>query len=138
MLKKILHQTIGVRLINELKYLIIKVLTSGRQLESSKILDWQSMSALVRVKNVNQPEPNFMQQFSLTITLARVVWHGLSTVGLVLAAGSAAHSAVTMNWADVGNAGNAPDTTGFGTVSSDYRIAKEEVTNAQYAEFLNV
>jgi len=48
-----------------------------------------------------------------------------------------AHAAFTFDWATVGNAGNAADTTTFGAVSYDYRIAKHEVTNAQYAEFLN-
>jgi formylglycine-generating enzyme required for sulfatase activity len=53
-------------------------------------------------------------------------------------------SAVTMDWAYVGDAGNAADTelmndgtTGYGSVGYAYRISKTEVTNAQYAEFLN-
>jgi len=51
---------------------------------------------------------------------------------------SATHAApVTFDWATVGNAGNAPDTTGFGAVANTYRISKTEVTNAQYTEFLN-
>ena len=44
----------------------------------------------------------------------------------------------------IGNAGNAPDTpstncfaAGCGSVAYDYWISKYEVTNAQYAEFLN-
>ena len=37
----------------------------------------------------------------------------------------------------MGNAGNTADSTGFGAVSYDYRISKTEVTNAQYATFLN-
>jgi sulfatase modifying factor 1 len=37
----------------------------------------------------------------------------------------------------VGNAGNAPDLTGYGRVDYDYHIGKTEVTNAQYAYFLN-
>ena len=45
--------------------------------------------------------------------------------------------AVEFEWATVGNPGNGPDTTGFGAVSYVYRISKHEVTNAQYAEFLN-
>jgi len=49
-----------------------------------------------------------------------------------------AWATVTFNWATVGNAGNAADpTTGFGAVANEYRIAKTEVTNDQYAEFLN-
>lgn len=54
--------------------------------------------------------------------------------------------AVTIDTVPVGNAGNAadqyyaydnPDHLQFGTVSYDYRIGTYEVTNAQYAEFLN-
>jgi formylglycine-generating enzyme len=46
-------------------------------------------------------------------------------------------SAVTMDWTAVGNPGNAADTTGFGAVSYAYSIGTYDVTNAQYAEFLN-
>src|ERR1700752_2364486 len=46
-------------------------------------------------------------------------------------------SAVTIDWVPVGNPGNAADGTGFGSVASGYQISKYEITNAQYAEFLN-
>jgi len=47
--------------------------------------------------------------------------------------------AVMIDFADIGNAGNAPDThgAGYGAVSYNYAISKTEVTNAQYVEFLN-
>ena len=45
--------------------------------------------------------------------------------------------AVTIDWVTVGGPGNAADTTGDGAVADVYRIAKYEVTNAQYVEFLN-
>jgi formylglycine-generating enzyme required for sulfatase activity len=55
--------------------------------------------------------------------------------------------AVTMDWVYVGDPGNAPDTPtncneglevgGCGSVPYGYYISKYEVTNAQYAEFLN-
>jgi formylglycine-generating enzyme required for sulfatase activity len=49
-----------------------------------------------------------------------------------------ASATVTFDWATVGNPGNAADpATGFGAVAYEYRISKYEVTNAQYAEFLN-
>ncbi len=55
-----------------------------------------------------------------------------------LFAASAIASPVTIDWSTVGNAGNAADpTTGFGSVGYDYRIGAFEVTNAQYAAFLN-
>ena len=66
---------------------------------------------------------------------------------LAIASTSGVHAAVTMNWATVGYPGNAADTVdgdiftpgiqNLGAVTSTYRIAKEEVTNAQYAEYLN-
>jgi hypothetical protein len=46
-------------------------------------------------------------------------------------------SAVTIDWVTVGNPGNAADDTGYGAVAGTYQIGKYEVTNAQYAEFLN-
>ncbi|MDB4433107.1 formylglycine-generating enzyme family protein [bacterium] len=49
-------------------------------------------------------------------------------------------SAVSIDWVTVGNPGNACDTQSqgcFGAVAYTYRISKYEVTNAQYAEFLN-
>lgn len=50
---------------------------------------------------------------------------------------------VSFDWVTVGNAGNAADplndgvVPGIGSVADIYRIAKHEVTNALYAEFLN-
>lgn len=54
-----------------------------------------------------------------------------------------ARATVTFDWADVGNPGNAGELSGtaypaiVGSVDYSYRISKHEVTNAQYAEFLN-
>ena len=49
--------------------------------------------------------------------------------------------AVTIDWITVGNPGNAADQDygpgAFGAVASTYRIGETEVTNDQYAEFLN-
>jgi len=45
--------------------------------------------------------------------------------------------AVTIDTVPVGNPGNAPDFTVWGGVSYDYRIGTTEVTNTQYAAFLN-
>ena len=60
---------------------------------------------------------------------------------------SADAQAVVMNWSAVGNAGNANDpadgdssTLGlqnFGAVNHNYNIGTNDVTNSQYAEFLN-
>jgi len=62
-------------------------------------------------------------------------------LSLALCYASAAH-AVTFDWATVGNPGNAADKNygnggAFGAVADTYRISKHEVTNDQYAEFLN-
>ena len=59
---------------------------------------------------------------------------GIATALLTLAS---AASAVTIDWTPVGNPGNAADTTGFGAVGYAYQIGTYEVTNSQYAEFLN-
>jgi formylglycine-generating enzyme required for sulfatase activity len=49
--------------------------------------------------------------------------------------------AVTIDWTDVGDPGNAcddaPEQGCFGDVGYAYRISKHEVTSAEYAEFLN-
>jgi len=50
--------------------------------------------------------------------------------------GTAAH-AVVIETVRVGNAGNDPDTTGYGAVGYRFNIGKHEVTAGQYAEFLN-
>lgn len=51
---------------------------------------------------------------------------------------SRASALVVIDWIEIGDAGNAPDpSTGRGSVAEPYRIAKFEVTVAQYAEFLN-
>ena len=62
----------------------------------------------------------------------------------VLATFNSAASAVMISTMPVGSPGNAPDsrvasdsTTGYGGVAYNYRIATYDVTNAQYAEFLN-
>jgi formylglycine-generating enzyme required for sulfatase activity len=45
--------------------------------------------------------------------------------------------AVTIDWVPIGNPDNANDATGHGAVSYAYYVSKYEVTNSQYAEFLN-
>jgi hypothetical protein len=53
---------------------------------------------------------------------------------LVIASNSRAVDIATV---PVGNLGNLPDITGIGAVSNAYRIGKYEVTNGEYAAFLN-
>lgn len=45
--------------------------------------------------------------------------------------------AISIDWVTVGNAGNANDATGYGSVGYEYQISKYEVTAGQYIEFLN-
>jgi hypothetical protein len=47
------------------------------------------------------------------------------------------NAALSMEFVTVGNAGNIADTTGKGAANHVLRIGRYEVTNAQYAEFLN-
>ncbi len=68
---------------------------------------------------------------------------------VLVSVGSVARAEVSFDWATVGYPNNAPDTevmaccddaigtTGFGAVPYVYELATKEVTNAQYAEFLN-
>lgn len=50
---------------------------------------------------------------------------------------SSAHAEVVFDWVTVGNPGNAADVNGRGSVEYAYHISKHEVTNAQFAEYLN-
>jgi hypothetical protein len=61
-------------------------------------------------------------------------WCSSLLVSLLIASSA---SAVTMDWTPIGNPGNASDNTGFGAVGYAYHIGTYEVTNTQYAEFLN-
>lgn len=46
-------------------------------------------------------------------------------------------AAVIFDWAEVGDVGNAADSSGYGAVNYEYKIATTEVSLAQYTEFLN-
>ncbi|REK10761.1 MAG: PEP-CTERM sorting domain-containing protein [Planctomycetota bacterium] len=65
----------------------------------------------------------------LVLVISAVVLHG--------AMPTATASAITIDTVPVGNVGNADDTTGYGAVSYHFNIGTTEVTNAQYAAFLN-
>ncbi len=55
----------------------------------------------------------------------------------MLAGFSTSHATVEFDWAYIGNAGNAADTSGYGAVNYGFSISKTEVTLGQYTEFLN-
>jgi formylglycine-generating enzyme required for sulfatase activity len=64
----------------------------------------------------------------------------LAIVSLLLTLPGTAPATVTIDWVSVGDPGNACDTQSagcFGAVAYSYQIGEYEVTNAQYAEFLN-
>ena len=73
--------------------------------------------------------------------LSRSMAAGVAALMVCLAGSASAQ--VTFDWATVGNPGNAEDPfnsgsiRGIGSVANVYRIAKNEVTNDQYAEFLD-
>jgi formylglycine-generating enzyme required for sulfatase activity len=61
----------------------------------------------------------------------------LFTLAATAALITSASATVTVDYVSVGNPGNAADGNGYGAVAYAYQIGKYEVTNAQYAEFLN-
>src|SRR2546421_6604909 len=77
-----------------------------------------------------------MGKMEMMMQIAKLV------VVAVLAFSSLAQG-VVMDWVTVGNPGNANDTrmaadfSTWGGVAYTYQIGKYEVTNSQYAEFLN-
>jgi hypothetical protein len=61
---------------------------------------------------------------------------GLAVLACVLLVISAS-AAVSIDFVTVGNAGKPADTSGYGAVAYEYKIAKNETTIGQYVEFLN-
>jgi len=74
---------------------------------------------------------------------AKVLKRALAGIVVLFATGTPSHAEVAFEWVTVGRPGNLPDplnsgaVPGIGAVPYVYRIAKYEVTNAQYVEFLN-
>ncbi|MFG0326393.1 MAG: formylglycine-generating enzyme family protein [Phycisphaerales bacterium JB037] len=62
----------------------------------------------------------------------------MTAITVAAGLGMAHASPIVVPTVPVGLAGNAPDaSTGYGSVGYDFRISSTEVTNAQYAQFLN-
>jgi formylglycine-generating enzyme len=74
----------------------------------------------------NHPEAIAMNAARLLLTL----------VALLLFT-SAHATPITIDWVTVGDPGNSNDTTGYGAVAEEYRIATHLVTIQQYTDFLN-
>ena len=80
--------------------------------------------------------------------IARRTWNLLLPAALLVLSGLPAR-ALDVEWVEIDDPGNLPDDeytfccdesiglTGFGRVDYFYRIGRTEITNAQYAEFLN-
>lgn len=62
---------------------------------------------------------------------------GNGNVGFRIACGSSQNTTL-FDLITIGDAGNANDNTGFGTVSYAYKIGKYPITNALYCDFLNL
>jgi formylglycine-generating enzyme required for sulfatase activity len=74
----------------------------------------------------------------MEFTMMRLLRFWVSVLVFTLClSGSFAYGNITISTVPVGNAGNSNDSTGFGAVSYSYRIGTFEVTNDQYAAFLN-
>lgn len=68
---------------------------------------------------------------------ARITGTWFVYVTAIIHASFADAGSVTIDTVAVGNIGNMADDTGFGAVAYRYRIAATEITNTQYAAFLN-
>jgi len=86
--------------------------------------------------NENRFEQRRAMNFARKTTMFRPL-SALAILALAAIAPQRAAAQITINWALVENAGNAPDLTSFGAVSYGYRIGKYEVLNSEYVAFLN-
>jgi hypothetical protein len=81
-----------------------------------------------------------MSRPRLACRLVAILAARLTAALILILAISGPAQAVTIDWVTVGDPGNACDIQSqgcFGAVAYTYQIGKYEVTNAQYAEFLN-
>jgi formylglycine-generating enzyme required for sulfatase activity len=72
--------------------------------------------------------------------MRRLTFTSVTSVVAIVLIGAGAADALEFDWVTVGDPGNACDQQMqgcFGAVTYTYQISKYEVTNAQYAEFLN-
>ena len=69
-----------------------------------------------------------LRRLLVLLGAACVLLHGVGTIWA---------QPVTIQTVSVGNAGNAADSTGYGSVSYNYNIGKYDVTSSQYTAFLN-
>jgi sulfatase modifying factor 1 len=68
-------------------------------------------------------------------SVGSIVCVAVATIGTAI---TPAHAQTTLEWVNVGNAGNlAQPSSGYGAVNYDYAIGKYELTIQQYTDFLN-
>lgn len=75
-------------------------------------------------------QPNIMETISLVKRPLTLLAAGLLPI-------MATHAGIYVDTVVVGNAGNAADSTTYGSVAYEYRIGTHEVTNGQYVALLN-
>ena len=98
------------------------------------------MLAICRGRILERIDGGFARQHQPSYEQMKI-WTASAIIGLALCCSTTAR-AVTIDWATVGNPGNSYNnnvlgSSRYGAVDYVYRISKHEVTNAQYAEFLN-
>ncbi|WP_043583906.1 SUMF1/EgtB/PvdO family nonheme iron enzyme [Geminisphaera colitermitum] len=77
------------------------------------------------------------QKQNNTVTLPRVFLKLGAAAAVALLSTHLEAASINIPTVTVGDIGNAADSTGYGAVSYEYQIGKYEVTNGQYAAFLN-
>jgi formylglycine-generating enzyme required for sulfatase activity len=97
-----------------------KIWRNGKKLVDSTCLDAICGSQIFR----KSMKSTIHSVFGLALLV------GVSLVGSAVAA-------VNINYVHVGNPGNANDTTGFGGVAYEYKVAQNETTVGDYVQFLN-
>ncbi|RZO11830.1 MAG: hypothetical protein EVB09_12705, partial [Verrucomicrobiaceae bacterium] len=78
-----------------------------------------------------------MRSKAIPITFLTVKFLTILNLSIFFAAQAYTQSSINFDTVFIGNDENEADTTGYGAVSYDYYIGKYEVTNSEYAAFLN-
>ena len=78
-----------------------------------------------------------MRSKAIPITFLTVKFLTILNLSIFFAAEAYTQSSINFDTVFIGNDENEADTTGYGAVSYDYYIGKYEVTNSEYAAFLN-
>jgi len=88
-------------------------------------------AASISARLTRLPPPRAQRWRCVSLLSAFIAIFGVSRIWC----GSA--SAIGIDWVTVGDSGNLPDAYGYGAVATSYRIMKNELTNDNYAAFLN-